>query len=141
MALWLRAKVDWRGLGHIQYGPTSRGQETEGKLNDWLKKKKPAEAGFFGAVEKTRTSTGCPTATSTLRVYQFRHDRTPVVGATSGDEARERVATVRGGCKRLNRAPGTSRNQPILKTFSMTSTDRCPSSTLTSPLATRVLLA
>ena len=30
-----------------------------------------------GAVEKTRTSTGCPTATSTLRVYQFRHDRTP----------------------------------------------------------------
>ena len=30
----------------------------------------------FGAVEKTRTSTGCPTATSTLRVYQFRHDRT-----------------------------------------------------------------
>lgn len=30
---------------------------------------------FDGAVEKTRTSTGCPTATSTLRVYQFRHDR------------------------------------------------------------------
>ena len=30
----------------------------------------------FGAVEKTRTSTGLtPTATSTLRVYQFRHDR------------------------------------------------------------------
>ena len=29
-----------------------------------------------GAVEKTRTSTGCyPTAPSTLRVYQFRHDR------------------------------------------------------------------
>lgn len=29
-----------------------------------------------GAVEKTRTSTGYyPTATSTLRVYQFRHDR------------------------------------------------------------------
>jgi hypothetical protein len=28
-----------------------------------------------GAVKKTRTSTGCPTATSTLRVYQFRHDR------------------------------------------------------------------
>ena len=32
--------------------------------------------GMNGAVEKTRTSTGCPTATSTLRVYQFRHDRT-----------------------------------------------------------------
>src|SRR3990167_11275590 len=29
-----------------------------------------------GAVKRTRTSTGCPTATSTLRVYQFRHDRT-----------------------------------------------------------------
>jgi hypothetical protein len=40
------------------------------------KTKNPAQApGFFGAVEKTRTSTGCPTATSTLRVYQFRHDR------------------------------------------------------------------
>ena len=33
-----------------------------------------------GAVEKTRTSTGCPTATSTLRVYQFRHDRKAVSG-------------------------------------------------------------
>ncbi len=31
-----------------------------------------------GAVEKTRTSTSCDTATSTLRVYQFRHDRTVV---------------------------------------------------------------
>ena len=30
----------------------------------------------YGAVERTRTSTSCPTATSTLRVYQFRHDRT-----------------------------------------------------------------
>jgi hypothetical protein len=30
---------------------------------------------LIGAVERTRTSTGCPTATSTLRVYQFRHDR------------------------------------------------------------------
>ncbi len=30
-----------------------------------------------GAAERTRTSTGCPTATSTLRVYQFRHGRTP----------------------------------------------------------------
>ena len=30
----------------------------------------------FGADEKTRTSTGSsPTATSTLRVYQFRHVR------------------------------------------------------------------
>ena len=30
-----------------------------------------------GAAEKTRTSTGVkPTATSTLRVYQFRHGRT-----------------------------------------------------------------
>ena len=33
----------------------------------------------IGAVEKTRTSTGCPTATSTLRVYHSattaRHGR------------------------------------------------------------------
>ena len=28
-----------------------------------------------GAVERTRTSTSKLTATSTLRVYQFRHDR------------------------------------------------------------------
>ena len=34
-----------------------------------------------GAVEKTRTSTGySPTATSTLRVYQFRHDRMNALG-------------------------------------------------------------
>ena len=38
--------------------------------------KNPPKRVFDGAVEKTRTSTGCPTATSTLRVYQFRHDRT-----------------------------------------------------------------
>jgi hypothetical protein len=29
-----------------------------------------------GAAKKTRTSMGCPTTTSTLRVYQFRHGRT-----------------------------------------------------------------
>jgi ribosomal protein L32E len=34
----------------------------------------------FGAVEKTRTSTPCGTATSTLRVYQFRHDRETQAG-------------------------------------------------------------
>lgn len=39
------------------------------------KQKTRPKPGSFGAVEKTRTSTGCPTATSTLRVYQFRHDR------------------------------------------------------------------
>ncbi len=32
--------------------------------------------GECGAVKKTRTSTDCSTATSTLRVYQFRHNRT-----------------------------------------------------------------
>src|SRR5690606_18710714 len=42
-----------------------------------------------GAVEKTRTSTGCPTATSTLRVYQFRHDRSHRRAGNSG-EATER---------------------------------------------------
>jgi hypothetical protein len=49
--------------------------------NDAAETKSAAEAADFfsqdqdGAVEKTRTSTGYPTATSTLRVYQFRHDR------------------------------------------------------------------
>ena len=37
-----------------------------------------------GAVEKTRTFTGCPTATSTLRVYQFRHDRTQGIAGSKG---------------------------------------------------------
>ena len=37
-----------------------------------------------GAVKRTRTSTGCPTATSTLRVYQFRHDRTLVCNRQTG---------------------------------------------------------
>jgi hypothetical protein len=41
---------------------------------------------LIGAVEKTRTSTGCPTATSTLRVYQFRHDRIVVECRPCGDE-------------------------------------------------------
>ena len=37
-----------------------------------------------GAVEKTRTSTGAmPTATSTLRVYQFRHDRKGLATTTT----------------------------------------------------------
>ena|GEM_PF-2252940 len=41
---------------------------------------------FIGAAEKTRTSTGYyPTATSTLRVYQFRHGRE--VGRLSIKEA------------------------------------------------------
>jgi hypothetical protein len=43
------------------------------RSGDQLKERKIS--GENGAVEKTRTSTGCPTATSTLRVYQFRHDR------------------------------------------------------------------
>ena len=29
----------------------------------------------YGAIGETRTPTPCGTATSTLRVYQFRHDR------------------------------------------------------------------
>jgi hypothetical protein len=45
---------------------------------------KPVRAKQDGAVEKTRTSTGCPTATSTLRVYQFRHDRSHRRRADSG---------------------------------------------------------
>ena len=52
-------------------------------------KRKPAGRSlraFIGAAEKTRTSTGYyPTATSTLRVYQFRHGRE--VGRLSIKEA------------------------------------------------------
>src|SRR5690606_41023367 len=49
-----------------------------------------------GAVEKTRTSTGCPTATSTLRVYQFRHDRSHRRAGNSGErtERKERFAEI-----------------------------------------------
>ncbi len=51
------------------------------RRGEWLQKiRKVIGKGFFGnqksgAVEKTRTSMNCFTATSTLRVYQFRHDR------------------------------------------------------------------
>ena len=61
-----------------------------------FKNKKPGQSRVFGAVEKTRTSTGCPTATSTLRVYQFRHDRI-VVGQIA--PARLHVAKAFGGHK------------------------------------------
>ena len=43
-----------------------------------------------GAVEKTRTSTGYyPTATSTLRVYQFRHDRQGASGIANTAQHRK----------------------------------------------------
>ena len=60
-------------------------RDSADSVEDFNAKKNPrldnphmmVRAGIFGAVEKTRTSTGYyPTATSTLRVYQFRHDRT-----------------------------------------------------------------
>ena len=51
-----------------------------------------------GAVEKTRTSTGCPTATSTLRVYQFRHDRRKKrLHVTNRREADKRRHTLSAG--------------------------------------------
>ena len=62
-----------------------------------FKNKKPGQSRVLGAVEKTRTSTGCPTATSTLRVYQFRHDRI-VVGRFAS--ARQHVAKASDGHKR-----------------------------------------
>ena len=89
-----RGDIGGKGLPRA----TSCGEDIRtGELNLWPKKKKPAEAGFFGAVEKTRTSTGCPTATSTLRVYQFRHDRI-VVGRFAS--ARQHVAKASDGHKR-----------------------------------------
>ena len=61
-----------------------------------------------GAVEKTRTSTGYPTATSTLRVYQFRHDRSPRgAGVSRGArlcEARGMSASGRPGARGLSDA-------------------------------------
>jgi hypothetical protein len=38
-----------------------------------------------GAVKKTRTSTGCPAATSRQCVYQFRHDRKNRLEDEGGD--------------------------------------------------------
>ena len=59
------------------------------------KRKNPPCGGIFvGAVEKTRTSTGCPTATSTLRVYQFRHDRIVV----APDRVRRRSMYQKDSC-------------------------------------------
>src|SRR5690606_7645080 len=59
--------------------------------------------GVPGAVEKTRTSTPCGTATSTLRVYHFRHDRTPGEPPRCRGAARQRVANAFPGLKRLSR--------------------------------------
>jgi hypothetical protein len=52
--------------GYNAYADRIRGDE-------WLSP--PQGAKENGAVERNRTFTGCPTATSTLRVYHFRHDR------------------------------------------------------------------
>ena len=57
---------------------TAGGKGLEGLMSacfSTASRKIGSEQESAGAVEKTRTSTGCPTATSTLRVYQFRHDR------------------------------------------------------------------
>ena len=68
----------------------------------------------FGAAERTRTSTGCPTATSTLRVYQFRHGRTPRLGPYTGDSADCEAKSppymqwnVRTPSRRMGHQPGT----------------------------------
>src|SRR5690606_22123444 len=62
------------------------------------KQQSPPKEGS-GAVKKTRTSTGCPTATSTLRVYQFRHHR---IASTAG---RQRLANHLGAYKAHGRHP------------------------------------
>src|SRR5579871_2647954 len=69
-----------RGHNNLRHGDTSR-ELAEGRrirLGKRYRRPKPPISSVnhaIGAVEKTRTSTGYPTATSTLRVYQFRHDR------------------------------------------------------------------
>ena len=60
-------------------------------IKDKARRDKLRTFNHFGAAEKTRTSTGfTPTATSTLRVYQFRHGRNSVA-------ARHRHALACGG--------------------------------------------
>ena len=77
---------EFRPVASARHPPNSAAEHTTPRPSGALAPsdaKSPAEGGAlqafplqrFGAVEKTRTSTGCPTATSTLRVYQFRHDR------------------------------------------------------------------
>ena len=95
------------------------------------KTKKPPEGSFLfhprgvnGAVEKTRTSTPCGTATSTLRVYQFRHDRTPVVGAFAAGRSEGACSNGSGWVQAIKSRRRNQPDQPILKIFSMTSTDR-----------------
>ncbi len=84
-------------------------------MQGWRRQARPARAarrrraGRDGAVEKTRTSTGYPTATSTLRVYQFRHDR-PLRGAGVSRgacvcEARRTSGSGRAGTRRLSAEP------------------------------------
>src|SRR5690606_19619590 len=63
-----------------------------------------------GAVEKTRTSTGCPTATATLRVYQFRHDRTSQESPAGAGSRRvaNRLTRNKGPQRNIRHASGTS---------------------------------
>jgi hypothetical protein len=63
------------------------------------KQKTRLAPGSFGAVEKTRTSTGCPTATSTLRVYQFRHDRIVVGRFVAGEGASSKGISAAQVCR------------------------------------------
>ena len=58
-------------VGQNNLDRTAKGKKLKQTGSDPEERKKQ-----YGAVKRTRTSTGCPTATSTLRVYQFRHDRT-----------------------------------------------------------------
>ena len=70
------AKVDLPGVAgdnKLMRGITAREAR---HLSKTATREPPFHFKILRAVEKTRTSTGCPTATSTLRVYQFRHDRT-----------------------------------------------------------------
>ena len=100
--MWPTAGPD---VGHIKTQTTDKTQKN---------RPKPVSV---GAVEKTRTSTGCPTATSTLRVYQFRHDRIVVdPNCSSGGACSKRIWGAQGRdaeklavVKTISRACGQSR--------------------------------
>ena len=71
-----RCGVKWGAIRGTEKGTGARACQKRQRLCNEIKWMKENLRREIGAVERTRTSTGCPTATSTLRVYQFRHDRT-----------------------------------------------------------------
>src|SRR5262245_66505671 len=86
------------GFSNPQRSSFAKASEDAPPSNElWMARHPEARRAKSGAVEKTRTSTGCPTATSTLRVYQFRHDRTPRKGRSDRPGACSKSLPVKQG--------------------------------------------